>query len=225
MSNDYSTRKEVLFKGKKEVMAILVALGGGSGSGKTTIARALVSMLGKEASRFSFDSYYRDQSHLSLEERAKVNYDSPLSLDMALFSSHLKKIKKGESVDIPQYDFTTHTRLPLTLPYSPTRFVVVDGILTLSLEEADDIFDYKIFVKADSDIRLSRRIKRDEAERGRSADSVIEQYLSSVRPMHLKYVEPSRFSADFIFDNNKEGIDADTLEVIKAKILRLGEKE
>ncbi len=204
-------------------MAILVALGGGSGSGKTTIARALVSSLGKEASRFSFDSYYRDQSHLSVEERAKVNYDSPLALDMALFSSHLKKIKRGETVEVPQYDFTTHTRLPITIPYSPTRFIIVDGILTLCLEEAETIFDYKIFVKADSDIRLSRRIRRDTSERGRSTESVLDQYLSSVRPMHLKYVEPSRFSADFIFDNNKDGIDNETLEVIKAKILRLGE--
>mgnify|MGYP002515539572 CR=1 FL=1 len=204
-------------------MAILIALGGGSGSGKTSIARALVETIGKDASRFSFDNYYRDQSHLSVEERSKVNYDSPFTLDTTLFIEHLKRIKEDRVVEVPQYDFVTHTRLPSSIPYHPTKYVIIDGILTLYLDEAEDLFDYKIFVKADSDIRLARRIRRDTLERGRTADSVISQYLATVRPMHLKYVEPSRFVADFVFDNNKEtGIDQETLDVVKAKILRLG---
>ncbi len=206
-------------------MAILIALGGGSGSGKTSIARALVEELGKEATRFSFDNYYRDQGALSLEERSKVNYDSPFTLDIELFVEHLKAIRKNKAVDVPQYDFVTHTRLPSPIPFYPTKYVIVDGILTLYLDEAENLFDYKIFVKADSDIRLARRIRRDTIERGRTADSVIRQYLATVRPMHLKYVEPSRFVADFVFDNNREdGIDKETLAVVKAKILRLGEE-
>ncbi len=205
-------------------MAILIGLGGGSGSGKTTIARALVDKLGKEATRFSFDNYYHDQSHLSVMEREKVNYDSPLTLDTELFVNHLKALKNDKPVDVPQYDFRTHTRLPFKVPFNPSKYIIVDGILTLYLDEAEDLFDYKIFIKADSDIRLARRIKRDVVERGRTADSVINQYLNTVRPMHLKYVEPSRYVADFIFDNNKEnGIDNEILEVVKAKILLLGE--
>lgn len=206
-------------------MAILIALGGGSGSGKTSIARALADELGKEATRFSFDNYYRDQSALPFEDRAKVNYDSPYTLDSELFVEHLKAIKQNKCVLVPQYDFVTHTRLPSPIPFKPTKYIIVDGILTLYLEEAENIFDYKIFVKADSDIRLARRIRRDTLERGRTAESVINQYLATVRPMHLKYVEPSRFAADFVFDNNKEnGIDKETLEVVKAKILRLGKE-
>lgn len=205
-------------------MPIIIALGGGSGSGKTTIARALAQRLGKEATRLSFDNYYRDQSHLSVEERKKVNYDSPFTLDGSLFVTHLKAIREGKTIEVPQYDFVTHTRLPFTLPYKPTKYVIVDGILTLYFDEEEkSLFDYKIFVKADSDIRLARRIRRDVNERGRTPESVISQYLATVRPMHLKYVEPSRFDADFIFDNNKEnGIDEESLEVVKRKIQRLG---
>jgi uridine kinase len=202
---------------------LIIAIGGGSGSGKTTLSKALLANLGEKASVLSFDNYYKDQSHLSLEDRAKVNYDSPDTLDEALFMDHLIALKEGKSIVIPQYDFVTHTRKKETKAFNPTPIIIVDGILVLNIPKAEEIYDYTIFVNASSDIRLARRILRDEKERGRTGESVIAQYLATVRPMHLKYVEPTKYRASFIFDNNKEdGLDEEIFSVLLAKIKRLG---
>lgn len=206
-------------------MPLVIAIGGGSGSGKTTLADALYEGLGEEVSRLSFDSYYKDQSDLAMEERVKLNYDSPAAFDMDLLTNDLLKIKHGEAIDVPVYDFANFTRGVGHKKLIPKKFVIVEGILALEIPRADELYDYKIFVKADSDIRLARRIIRDEKERGRTAESVIAQYLATVRPMHLKYVEPARYRADFVFDNSGEGgLDPDEVAVIKAKLLRLGKQ-
>jgi uridine kinase len=206
-------------------MPIIIAIGGGSGSGKTTLADAICQELGDEAARLSFDSYYKDQADLSMDERRRLNYDSPAAFDMDLLMSDLEKIKKGETINIPVYDFSLFTRGQGSIPFAPKKYVIVDGILALEIPRADELYDYKVFVKADSDIRLARRILRDTKERGRSPESVISQYLATVRPMHLQYVEPARYRADFVFDNSsEEGLDPDEVAVLKAKILRLGAK-
>jgi uridine kinase len=190
------------------IMAYLLAIGGGSGSGKTFIAKELAARLGSESSILSYDSYYRDQSTLSMEERKKVNYDDPKVLDEELFLSHLAMIKRGESVLIPCYNFSTHTRKKETLLFKPTPIVIVEGIMVYAVDLQKAGYDYKIYVDAESDIRLARRIVRDEKERGRSGTSVIEQYLASVRPMHKKYVEVSKKDADFVFLNDENnGLD------------------
>lgn len=204
-------------------MSIIIAIGGGSGSGKSLLAAALKEKLGPIASSFSYDSYYLDQSDMSYEERLKTNYDSPSSLDEKLFIKHLEAIKKNEAIDIPVYDFVTLNRKAgECLHFVPTPIVIVEGILTLNIEKADSLYDYTIFMKSDSDIRLSRRIIRDVKERGRSPEGIIKQYLATVRPMHLKYVEPCRYEAKFIFTNNDDnGLDEEELAVLVAKIRRI----
>ena len=191
-------------------MAYLIGLSGGSGSGKTFVSKAILERLGDQVNVISFDNYYKDQSHLPPEERDSLNFDSPTMLDFDLFIEHLKLIKQDKEVDIPQYDFKTHTRKPYTVRFVPKKIVIVEGIMVLRLPV--EMFDYKIYVDADSDIRLSRRIIRDVAERGRNPYSVIDQYIKTVKPMHTKYVHPCKHIADFIFKNNgNSGLNEQTL--------------
>ena len=181
-------------------MPFLVAICGGSGSGKTLLSSALEKHYGADCSVLSYDNYYRDQSHLSPEDRAKQNYDDPAILDSELFTEHLKAIRRGESVQVPQYDFTTHTRKAETKLFTPTKLVVCEGIMVMQLPL--ELYDTTIFVAADGDIRLARRVFRDVKERGRTAESIIQQYLEFVKPMHRKYVSPMKKKADFVFENN-----------------------
>lgn len=181
-------------------MNYLIGLAGGSGSGKTYVSQAILEKLGDKVAIISFDNYYKDQSHIPAEDRDSLNYDSPSMLDSDLFIKHLKDLKEGKAVDIPQYDFKTHTRKKETVHFEPKKIIIAEGIMVLRLPV--ETFDYKIYVDADSDIRLSRRIIRDVKERGRSPYSVIDQYIKTVKPMHLKYVQPCKHIADFIFKNN-----------------------
>ena len=187
-------------------MAKLIAISGGSGSGKTFLAHAIKENLREEATILSFDNYYRDQSHLSFVERAAINYDDPVQLDAELFLSHVNKLSAGEMVNVPQYDFATHVRKKVTRPVKSSPWIICEGIMVLTLPK--NTFDYSIYVDADDDIRLLRRIIRDVITRGRTIESVGKQYLESVKPMHKKYVEPCREIADFIYINNhNNGID------------------
>lgn len=190
---------------------LVIGIAGGTGSGKTTIARRIAASVPVESvTIIEHDSYYRDRSDLSEDERAKLNFDHPDSLESELLMAHLSALKKGEAVEIPIYDFTTHARKKQTEHVSPTPVIIVEGILTFVDPRLRELFDVKIFVDTDSDIRVFRRIRRDIEQRGRDFASIREQYYESVRPMHLMFVEPSKRWADIIIPeggNNEVALD------------------
>ena len=178
---------------------LIIGVAGGSGSGKTTIAASVVEIVGPQhVALVPHDAYYRDQSALSLEERALINYDHPDSLETELLAEHLKRLRAGESVDRPVYDFSTHTRPEETVAVDPESVILVEGILVLAEPTLRDLMDLRVYVDTDADLRLLRRLRRDIVERQRSADSVLEQYEATVRPMHIQFVEPSKRFADII---------------------------
>ena len=178
---------------------LLVGVAGGSGSGKTTIARSIVETLpSHHVAAIEHDSYYRDLSHLSHDERARINFDHPDSLDSELFIEHLDALKAGRAVDKPRYDFARHVREAATDPMEPAPIIVVEGILVLALEAIRKRLDVKLYVDTDADIRLMRRIRRDLEHRGRTFAQVRAQYYETVRPMHMAFVEPSKRFADII---------------------------
>ena len=190
---------------------LIIGLVGGSGSGKTTVARAILDALGGvDAAFIDQDSYYKDLHGMSLEERAKVNFDHPDSLDNDLLVSQLQSLASGVGIDKPTYDFAHHTRADKTERIEPRDVILVDGILLFADPRLRRLFDIKIFVDVADDVRFIRRLQRDVAERGRSMDSVISQYLATVRPMHLEFVEPSKRYADVIIPeggHNKIGVE------------------
>lgn len=178
---------------------VTIGVAGGTGSGKTTVSNQILERVGQQHIAYlPHDAYYKDLSHMSAEERAQINFDHPDSLDTPLLIEHVKQLKQSKSVNIPIYDFSRHTRTENTEFVSTQPIILVEGILIFSEPDLRQLFDIKIYVDTDADIRFIRRLKRDISERGRSADSVIEQYLSTVRPMHLKFVEPSKRYADVI---------------------------
>lgn len=189
---------------------VLVGIAGGTGSGKTTLAKKLNQHFGDGAVLLSQDCYYKDLSHLSLEERESVNFDHPASIDFTLFKEHLLELKKGRSVLIPQYDFTTHTRTDQMEILDSAPIILVEGILLFAVPEVRELFDLKIFIDTDDDIRLMRRLERDLQERGRDFDSVKKQYLATVKPMHQKYVEPTKSQADVVIWGTNENFDVAT---------------
>jgi uridine kinase len=178
---------------------VVVGLAGGSGSGKTTLTKAIIEAIGMDnLTIIPHDNYYKDWSHLPPEERENINFDHPDCLDTDLLIEDLKKLKNGEKVRIPTYDFATHTRKPGFMEIQARRIIIVEGILIFSYRELCDLMDIKVFVETPDDLRLIRRISRDIVERGRNYDSVVQQYLKTVRPMHIKFVEPSKNNADII---------------------------
>lgn len=177
---------------------LVLGIAGGSGSGKTTIARALVEAIGPSAVCIDHDSYYLDQSHLSPEDRELFNYDHPAALDNDLLCDHLGRLTRGLAIEQPAYDFRTHTRKTERVRVEPAPVIIIEGILTLAVGRLRDILDIKVFVDTDADIRLMRRVRRDLEQRGRTFASVRAQYYRTVRPMHLAFVEPSKRFADVI---------------------------
>ena len=177
----------------------VIGVAGGSGSGKTTVVRKIVESLGLEqVTLLQHDRYYRDRNDLRLEERAALNYDHPNSLETDLLVQHVRDLKSGMPVDVPQYDFTRHARLSETETFQPRRALIVEGILIFADAALRDLMDIKVFVDTDSDTRFIRRLQRDVAERGRTMESVVDQYQTTVKPMHLEFVEPSKRYADVI---------------------------
>ena len=177
----------------------IIGIAGGSGSGKTTVAKHVKKTITNQSiTLIPHDNYYKNQDHLEPQERTKTNYDHPNSLETSLLVSHLKSLKSSQQVQQPTYDFTNHTRSSQTITTDPTPIVVVEGILIFAEPQLCDLFDLKIFVQTDSDIRFIRRLKRDISERGRDLDSVIAQHYSTVKPMHQQFVEPSKRQADII---------------------------
>lgn len=190
---------------------ILIGITGGTGSGKSTVTKEIYrSIKGKNVDVIEQDSYYKDQSNLTFEERKKTNYDHPFAFDNDLLIEHLKEILKGNSIEKPIYDFEKHNRKKETVIVWPKDIIILEGLLVLDDERIRELLDIKIFVDTDSDVRVIRRINRDIKERGRSLDSVIEQYMKTVRPAHMQFVEPSKKYADIIIPEggyNKVAID------------------
>jgi uridine kinase len=183
---------------------LVLGIAGGTGSGKTTIALAIVEAIGAQAVRVDHDSYYKDNSHLSPEERAEINYDHPDSLDNELIAAHAATLKRGEAVEKPIYDFREHSRKKETARIESAPVIVLEGILVLAVPALREQMDIKIFVDTDADIRLMRRMRRDIEQRGRSFASIRTQYYKTVRPMHLAFVEPSKRFADVIIPEGGE---------------------
>lgn len=180
-----------------EMQPLIIGIAGGSGSGKSTIAAAVVGAL-PGIQLIQHDSYYRHRPELSFEERSQVNYDHPDSLETDLLIKHLQDLAAGNAVEVPTYDFTRHLRAPTTTVVEPAAVVIVEGILVMADPDLRPHLDLKIYVDTDPDLRLARRLRRDIDERGRTAASVLDQYLATVRPMHLDFVEPSKRYADLI---------------------------
>ena len=177
---------------------LVIGIAGGTGSGKTTITRKLCENFGPDVSVINHDNYYKAHHNMPYEERAKLNYDHPNAFDTDMLIEHLKQLRRGESVVCPVYDYTVHDRSKDTIIIKPARVIIVEGILIFENRELCDQMDIKIYVDADADVRILRRIVRDVRDRGRSLDSVINQYLATVKPMHEQFVEPSKRNADII---------------------------
>ncbi|MBA3533170.1 MAG: uridine kinase [Ardenticatenales bacterium] len=184
---------------------VIIGVAGGTGSGKTTVSRHIREQVGYERIAYvQHDDYYKDASHLPMEERVKINYDHPDSLETPLLVEHLHRLQAGQPIAVPSYDFTTDTRLATTHTVYPRPVILVEGILIFVESELREMFDVKIFVDTESDIRFIRRLKRDMQERHRSAESVMEQWLTTVKPMHEEFVEPSKRCADVIIPRGGE---------------------
>ena len=182
---------------------LIIGISGGTGSGKTTVVNQILSEFqAGEVQVISQDSYYKDTSHLTFKDRCDINFDHPHSIDFELLESHLKKLKDGQSIDQPVYSFKTHNRTGETVITEAKKVLIIEGILILSNPQLRALLDIKIFVHADSDERLIRRLKRDIAERGRDLDEVLERYQSTLKPMHQQFIEPMKAFADIIIPNN-----------------------
>lgn len=198
----------------------MLGVAGGSGSGKTTVAEHLARLSGvARVALVRLDSYYRDSPHLPLDERAAMNYDHPDAFDWPLLMDHVRALCEGRAVEVPVYDFAAYARRAETVRLEPTRIVVVEGILVLYEPELRDLFDLRVFVDTDADVRLIRRLERDVAERGRTLASVLDQYLATVRPSHLQFVEPTKRYADVIVPRG--GLNTPALDLLVARVREL----
>lgn len=198
---------------------LLIGIAGGTGSGKSTVARNVAQALGSgDVAFIEMDAYYRDLGTMPMDERRRRNYDHPDAFDLDLLVANLAQLADGQAIEAPVYDFAAHARAPHTRRVAPAPVIVVDGILLFVDERLRALLDVKVFVDADADVRLGRRIRRDIAERGRQIDDVLDQYFSTVQPMHLQFVEPSKRYADVIVPRGGQNLVA--VEMIVAKILR-----
>jgi len=196
---------------------LVIGIAGGSGSGKTTVAQEILQRVGPDRIAFlQHDSYYKDLSGLPPTQRAEVNFDHPNSLETALLIQHIAALRDGKAVEVPIYDFSAHSRTDRTFTVQPRGVILVEGILIFTEAALREMFDVKIFVDTDSDIRFIRRLERDLAERGRTTESVIKQYRSTVRPMHMEFVEPSKRYADVIIPEG--GFNTAALDMVVARI-------
>lgn len=198
---------------------LIIGIAGGTGSGKSTVARRIAdSQKDAKVAFIDMDAYYRDHRHLSMEERRRVNWDHPDAFDTALLAAHLEQLAAGGAIDKPVYDFVQHARAPQSVRIDPADVVVIDGILLLVDEGVRERCDVKVFVDTDADIRLIRRIRRDMAVRGRPLDEILDQYLTTVQPMHDQFVEPSKRHADIIIPRGGE--NAVAIDLLLASIAR-----
>ena len=196
---------------------LVIGIAGGSGSGKTTVAQSILQRVGPDRIAFlQHDSYYKDLSGLPPAQRAEVNFDHPNSLETDLLIEHIASLRDGKPVEVPIYDFSRHSRTDRTFTVQPHRVILVEGILIFTEAALREMFDVKIFVDTDSDLRFIRRLERDISERGRTTESVIKQYQLTVRPMHLEFVEPSKRYADIIIPEG--GFNTAALDMVVARV-------
>lgn len=196
---------------------ILIGICGGTGSGKSTVAKAIFESLPeKNISIIEQDAYYRDQTHLSLEERIKTNYDHPLAFDTDLLVEHMATLLQGKAIEKPNYNFSNHTRETFTTRIEPKDIIILEGIMILEEKRLRDLMDIKIFVDTDADVRIIRRIVRDIQERGRTLDSVINQYIHTVKPAHEQFIEPTKKFADLIIPEG--GYNKVAIDIMVAKV-------
>ncbi|WMZ72557.1 uridine kinase [Staphylococcus pseudintermedius] len=199
------------------MVTTIIGIAGGSGSGKTSVTNKIMNNLeGHSVALIEQDYYYKDQSHLTFEQRLKTNYDHPFAFDNDLLIQNLKSLQSGQSVEVPTYDYTNHTRSDKTIAFQPKDVIIVEGIFALENEELRNMMDVKIYVDTDADLRILRRLVRDTKERGRTMESVIDQYLTVVRPMHNQFIEPTKKFADIIIPeggSNKVAIDIMTTKI------------
>lgn len=199
---------------------VLIGVAGGSGSGKTTVARELYrQFMDQSVLMIEQDSYYKDQSHMTMEERVKTNYDHPFAFDNDLLLSHLHELLDYQAIEKPQYDFKGHNRSKETVHVQPASVIILEGMLILEDQRIRDLMDIKVFVDTDADVRIVRRIQRDIEERGRSLDSVVQQYLNVVRPMHLQFIEPTKKFANIIIPEG--GYNKVALDLLSTKIYNI----
>ena len=197
---------------------LVIGIAGGTGSGKTTLMKNLIARFGDVVTVLSHDNYYRRHDDLTYEERCKINYDEPAALETDLMARHLDQLRQGDAIDCPVYDFTQHNRSDETIRIVPKKVIIVEGILIFENQELRDLMDIRIFVDTDADVRLCRRIKRDVNKRGRTLESVLTQYQETVKPMHEKYVEPSKKYADIVIPEGGKNLVA--LDMIMGRIQR-----
>lgn len=194
---------------------IIIGIAGGTGSGKSTFTKRLKEEFGDDVAVIYHDNYYRRQDDISFEDRKKVNYDHPDSLETQLLLEHLHRLKDGQPIDCPVYDYSQHNRSDQTLRIEPKRIIIAEGILLLADKRIRDLLDIKIYVEADADERILRRVVRDVKERGRDIDNIVEQYLTTVKPMHYLYVEPTRAMADIVINSGMNNV---AFDIVRSKI-------
>ena len=197
---------------------LVIGIAGGTGSGKTTLMHNLITEFSDVVTVLSHDNYYKRHDELTYEQRCGLNYDEPAALETDLMARHLDILRRGEAIDCPVYDFTVHNRSDETIRITPEKVIIVEGILIFENKELRDLMDIKIFVDTDADVRLCRRIVRDVRERGRTLESVVDQYQNTVKPMHEQYVEPSKKFADIIVPEG--GKNTVALDMIMGRIRR-----
>ena len=197
---------------------LVIGIAGGTGSGKTTLMKNLIARFGADVTVLSHDNYYRRHDEMSYEQRCQLNYDEPAALETELMAVHLDRLRHGEAIECPVYDFTLHNRSQETVHIEPQKVIIVEGILIFENKALRDLMDIKIFVDTDADVRLCRRIKRDVNKRGRTLESVLNQYQQTVKPMHEQYVEPSKKFADIVIPEGGKNLVA--LDLIIDRISR-----
>ena len=201
----------------KKPQSLVIGIAGGTGSGKTTVANVILERVGKNHIAYlPHDAYYRELNELPPDQKAAVNFDHPDSLETELMIEHINKLKDGRFIELPIYDFSTHSRTGKTIRVDPQRVIIVEGILIFAIPELRKLFDVKIFVDTNADVRFIRRLQRDITERGRTTEMVIHQYLTTVRPMHLEFAEPSKRYANIIIPEG--GLNAVAMDMVIARI-------
>lgn len=197
------------------MQSIVIGVAGGTGSGKSTFTNRLKEEFADSITVIYHDNYYRSRDGISMEDRKKINYDHPDSLETDLLIQHLKQLKAGKSVECPAYDYSVHNRSDVKIKINPSKIIIVEGILVLQNDELRDLCDIKIYVDADADERILRRAIRDVKERGRDLEGIMEQYLTTVKPMHYQYVEPTKAQADMVINS---GMNEVAFDIVKTKI-------